>query len=254
MFNLRTLIWQLLMYFQTPYLHWDTDYGRRQLNSSIRTTIEAANLASPNTATGVSKTSLHPNPQRQRENRLSISTIVDEALECSTPMGNIRPSGVRVPHEPPATRGSILFHILMHAAQLYEMVTFYEDQHLVKGYLLGNPPLHPRRTLHQYFNAYSFLKSTDILDKGQVVCKATAPLKQAPRHHCSRTYRCQTCMRDIRPVPKILMIDQLWLFILNGGKLNSVLRFSVTPNSPQTLSSPVSLKDGGPCTRRTLPE
>lgn len=216
------------MHFETPYHHWDTDYGRRQLNSLIRASVKAANLVSPSAVTGESRLCLRPNPQTRVDNRLGISTIVEKALESSKPISNIGHLRVRLPRGPPKTRGMKLLRIFLHAAKLYEMTVYYEDQHLVKEYLFGNPPLHPRRTLYQYFNAYGFLESTEILDKGRVVCKAIAPKKQVPSHHCSRTYCCRVCMRDVRPVPKMLMIAQLWLFILNESKLDSLLRFGVT--------------------------
>ncbi|KAL2063543.1 hypothetical protein VTL71DRAFT_5348 [Oculimacula yallundae] len=75
----------------------------------------------------------------------------------------------------------------------------YPDKDLIMGYLFPtNPgeihPLQPRRTLDQYF--YTHLESTSQRDADQVVYRYTAESKE----------------------PKIFMVDQLWLWILNEGK------------------------------------
>lgn len=72
---------------------------------------------------------------------------------------------------------------------------------LIRAYLRTTldwptPPLHVRRTLDQYF--YTTLDNTDARDQGQVVyryTKSAGPL--------------------VKPI--VLMVDQLWLWILNGG-------------------------------------
>jgi len=72
------------------------------------------------------------------------------------------------------------------------------NNHLIKGYLYRSvnwklPPLQPRRTLDEYF--YTHLESTLDRDQDQVVYRYTKPYLQ----------------------PKIFMVDQLWLWILNEG-------------------------------------
>jgi hypothetical protein len=73
------------------------------------------------------------------------------------------------------------------------------NNHLIKGYLYRSvngklPPLQPRRTLDEYF--YTHLESTLERDQDQVVYRYT----------------------ESSPQPKIFMVDQLWLWILNEGK------------------------------------
>ncbi|CZR67992.1 uncharacterized protein PAC_17891 [Phialocephala subalpina] len=74
------------------------------------------------------------------------------------------------------------------------------NESLIRGYLLplsGKPPfLQPRRTLDQYF--YTHLKNTTMRDSDQVVY----------RHMLKRNMP-----------PKIFMVDQLWLWILNGDTI-----------------------------------
>jgi hypothetical protein len=73
------------------------------------------------------------------------------------------------------------------------------NEHLIKGYLYvpkpGEiPPLQLRRTLDQYF--YTHLSNTDQRDRDQVVWRYT---------------------RDAGVEPKIFMVDQVWLWVLDKG-------------------------------------
>ncbi|TVY16365.1 Ankyrin repeat domain-containing protein [Lachnellula arida] len=74
----------------------------------------------------------------------------------------------------------------------------HPDKDLIMGYLFPTkpgetPPLQPRRTLDQYF--YTHLESTSQRDADQVVYRYT---------------------RRTTSEAKIFMVDQLWLWILNG--------------------------------------
>lgn len=69
------------------------------------------------------------------------------------------------------------------------------DIMLNKGYLCNTPPLHPRRTLDQFF--YHGI-DTSIRDTDQVV------YRYCKRHNVEK---------------KVFMVDQLWLWVLGKGKL-----------------------------------
>ncbi|OJD27330.1 hypothetical protein ACJ73_01282 [Blastomyces percursus] len=93
------------------------------------------------------------------------------------------------------------------------------DEHLVKGYLSPlNPadsPLHLRRTLDQYF--YTHLTNTAARDDGQVVYRYT---------------------RDNSTEPKIFMVDQLWLWVLNDNTVISCFpqRWDVWSGQPPLVA------------------
>jgi hypothetical protein len=81
------------------------------------------------------------------------------------------------------------------------MTTDLLNEHLIKGYLVSSndqaiPPLQLRRTLDQYF--YTHLKSTSQRDSDQVVYRHT----------------------KLAFEPKIFMVDQIWLWIFDDGKLS----------------------------------
>lgn len=69
------------------------------------------------------------------------------------------------------------------------------DELLIDAYLNNEPPLHPRRTLDQFF--YHGIDTT-ARDQDQVVYR-----------HCEKYGK----------EKKIFMVDQIWLFIVDGGKI-----------------------------------
>lgn len=78
------------------------------------------------------------------------------------------------------------------------------DSMLIRGYLYpeeGTKPLHTRRTLDQY--SYYMLKSTERRDKDQVVYRWAQRERPAKRPEDACT--------------PILMVDQLWLWVLPDG-------------------------------------
>ncbi len=72
------------------------------------------------------------------------------------------------------------------------------DEKLIAAYLYNEHPLHIRRTLDQYY--YYTLKDTDTRDADQVVSK-------------------EIKKRWGDDEKLVMMIDQLWLWVLDGGKM-----------------------------------
>ena len=71
------------------------------------------------------------------------------------------------------------------------------DEKLLRTYLVGELPMHMRRTLDQSY--YHTLQNTEARDKDQVV------------------YRYTDKVLGVRN-PLLMMVDQLWLWIIDGGK------------------------------------
>jgi hypothetical protein len=129
----------------------------------------------------------------------------------------------------PAT---ILGRVLFGAAILSEAMEYHYDKELLRDNLHKTPPLHPRRTLDQSY--YWTLKTTKKRDRDQVVYRGTAPQKEfmhhhtckkkkehCDHHHCTWTKdeQCDQCQHDIRKVARVVMVDQLWLWILDGNTI-----------------------------------
>jgi hypothetical protein len=110
---------------------------------------------------------------------------------------------------------SVLGQVLHRAALLHEAMDYYQERELLKAYLHHDPPFHPRRTLDQSY--YWTLKTTKKRDRDQVVYRGTAPKKEFRHDGAHVKSGCEQCLSDIRKVPRVVMVDQLWLWILNGS-------------------------------------
>lgn len=109
------------------------------------------------------------------------------------------------------TRRGAVGRILFCAAKLAALMVSFEDDELIKKYLFANPPLHPRRSIHQAFCIYSgFMPNTDHLDREQVVSRATTPPLPSPKNQGKR---------EGSALPRLLMVDQLWLFVLDKSNI-----------------------------------
>lgn len=110
--------------------------------------------------------------------------------------------------------GRPLGQVLFDAAMLYETMTTYREKSLLRKYLHRDPPLHPRRTLEQT-NEWTLSLSWHASARDQVVHRATRP-KQLDFHNSAVDEPfTEEWMDRIRKVPRVMMIDQLWMWILD---------------------------------------
>ncbi|KAI0433174.1 hypothetical protein F5Y09DRAFT_352192 [Xylaria sp. FL1042] len=117
---------------------------------------------------------------------------------------------------------------LLAAARLYEGMTTYRDRMLLRKYLPRDPPIHPRRTLDQAF--YWTLNSTKKRDRDQVVYRGTTVTqdnlhcydhkrKEWPDHKGLDNRSCDICRDNMKKVSRVIMVDQLWMWILDRQTL-----------------------------------
>lgn len=204
-----------------PYLHWETDRRRAKAAMAIKKargdklyemTDVAFKIHSNNSATQKSR--------RQMVNKTESGTKIIR-LPVNAPVASI-------PRYGPTPEGKrLLGRLLLCAAALSEAMNYYTDEKLIRQYLdLERPLLHPRRTLDQSY--YWTLKSTQKRDRDQVVYRGTAPKPEHMHHWCEKdkleknqegkNIVCDQCRADIRKVPRVVMVDQLWLWILDESK------------------------------------
>jgi hypothetical protein len=99
------------------------------------------------------------------------------------------------------------------------------DEKLIRRFLTSDPPLHIRQTLDQFH--YYMTEDTSARDADQVIGRYFS--MKFPK----------------KPVP-IMMVDQLWLWIVNGGNSSiqflkeSACKFLQTPLSPVFLNARAS--------------
>ncbi|GAW18595.1 hypothetical protein ANO14919_080730 [Xylariales sp. No.14919] len=116
---------------------------------------------------------------------------------------------------------------LMAVSKLHEAMANYRDRMLLRKYLPENPPLHPRRTLDQAF--YWTLRTTKQRDCDQVVFRGTTAkpedfhgfdLKAGkwPEEHKTQG-PCPKCTASIQKLSRVVMVDQLWMWILDENTI-----------------------------------
>lgn len=124
---------------------------------------------------------------------------------------------------------------ILDAARLYEGMANYREKKQLEKYIGRDPPLHPRRTLDQ---AYHWtLNSTKKRDRDQVVYRATTTPPDEyhvydpeagkwPDHEDFEIEgECVECRSRIRKVSRvIIMVDQLWMWVLDAADVFFELR------------------------------
>lgn len=202
--------------FQSPYLHWETAQGWEKQSKSIDQATRSAVLRDASTSSGVVQDRVEDNFHNELHGHhvreTSLSAVALETVAAST--NHFRSMATRA-----STRRGAIGRILFCAARISKLMTSYEDDELVSKYLYANPPLHPRRTLHQSFNQYSdFLRDTRKLDRDQIVYKATAKARESTRKGCGKWCQCLDCAAERAAASKLLMVDQLWVFVLDESE------------------------------------
>jgi len=189
-----------------PYLHWETDRARSKASRIIKKNgpSVSSNLACVTEAI-IDVNTRHSSSNTKQPNR-NVMFYSRRELHKSKWSRDQKPLG----------------KILLLAASLYEAMDEYTDEKLLKEYLSVTPALHPRRTLAQSY--YWTLKDTDKTDRDQVVYRATAPSPGSLHHKCEKNDNdppCSKCSENISKTPRLIMVDQLWLWILDNSKSGS---------------------------------
>lgn len=232
-------------YVQMPFLHWDT--ARHQAKISQAVTKEQARqrkekLQQERQLAGMRRVrhrglqllnaqSRQPNTSWRLENRTSFhASAKPSTRRTATPpkrtatgaFANIMKRHGRFGKVPlwsiftvddtgRVVAGTEIGQVLYDAAMVFEAMSTYREKSLIHKYLHEDPPLHPRRTLEQT-NEWTLSLSWHASARDQVVHRATRP-KQLDFHSMDPFTK---EWRDrIRKVPRVMMIDQLWMWILD---------------------------------------
>lgn len=125
---------------------------------------------------------------------------------------------------------SALGSYLWLAAKLFQLIDEAADWRLITDHLCAPSPLHPRRTLEQYY--YWTAEDTTQRDRQQVI------------------YRATRMRNDTEAIPRVVMVDQLWMWILDesefvwDGKQQTTEEGRPASNQQQTPFSLRFLGDG----------
>lgn len=182
-----------------PYLHWETDRGRVQSTKAIKvaTTVKTSMAEIVARANGARERSSLSNQRSEVQDDVGQRQILTSISTSKAP-----------------ERGS-LGEVFLRAAALMEAIDFRMEESMILEFLHQKPPLHPRRTLDQSY--YGKLGHTATRDRDQVVYRATARVDHDCKRNLDERYRrkCKQCQEDIKKVPQLIMVDQLWLWILD---------------------------------------
>ncbi|KAK2028547.1 hypothetical protein LX32DRAFT_719942 [Colletotrichum zoysiae] len=174
-----------------PFLHWEEDRKRDKIAKIIE-----------------QETARNREEREEAQNEAKRERISERTYRDATGRNQLR---AKTKFTRVLTQNK-LGQFLLDAAKLYEAISIYRDQQLVEKYLHHDPPLHPRRTLDQSY--YWTLKSTKARDRDQVVYRGTT-MDGRDIHRLRKAQVCDHCRREIRKVSRIVMVDQLWMWILD---------------------------------------
>ncbi|ETS74206.1 hypothetical protein PFICI_14072 [Pestalotiopsis fici W106-1] len=242
-----------------PYLHWETSRNREKFAQKIEqivdqhlakaTTIElnekkkrqearkslppAKSTSSDQSTTATQRMQL-PADKTQPAGMGRILTLGTLAQRFGYPRIPVKVDGtgrLRITYEDEQgnKKGSPLGQYLIDAARLFEAITNYRDKRLLEKFLMHEAPLHPRRTLDQAY--YWTLNTTRSRDKDQVVYRATTAKGAEfhkydfdkaswPNHpRLGKHELCRDCSDKITKVSRVVMVDQLWMWILDANTI-----------------------------------
>ncbi len=134
------------------------------------------------------------------EAREKMRSVIQDIVSPETP-GTRTLSGAKVEDLPLSEIGKKLLPGAIIFAEQEAAKNADADEMLLRKHLLSERPVHIRRTLDQSY--YWTLKNTSTRDRDQVVYRATNQEDQIPR------------------IPRIVMVDQLWMWILDGSRFHS---------------------------------
>ncbi|KAI0006728.1 hypothetical protein F4779DRAFT_549192 [Xylariaceae sp. FL0662B] len=182
----------------------------------------------------------------------SFGTLVERLGKIKNPLPTDENGRVQVVN--------LLGQYLLDAARLYEGITNYRDKKLLRKFLSEDPPLHPRRTLDQAY--YWTLDSTRNRDRDQVVYRGTTA---KPEDFHKYDYEagvwtkhkafgiegeCDECRLNIQKLSRVIMVDQLWMWILDAKTIITCFpkRYGANKQDPSGVhkSIRVRLQDNGP--------
>ncbi|KAI0835885.1 hypothetical protein F5Y06DRAFT_298986 [Hypoxylon sp. FL0890] len=233
-----------------PYLHWDTSRKREQFATEIDD-IYYKSRGTP-----------------ESEPRISTMRSLLKKMDLTKEKPPVDWKGrVRV--------SNCLGQLFIDAARLYEGMSNYRDKKILREHLCKNPPLHPRRTLDQ---AYHWtLRSTRKRDKDQVVYRSTTAkptdfhkftLKDDGKDNDGMngewkvhkefeiTNNCQECKMNIQKLSRVIMVDQLWMWILDAKTIITCFpkRYGANKHDASAIhkSIRVRVQNSGPDQIRTV--
>ncbi|KAI1851240.1 hypothetical protein JX266_003315 [Neoarthrinium moseri] len=224
-----------------PYLHWETSRQRERFAKIIDDAVEQEKKSRSHKEeterlnriqgrmgllrTGLtSKLQKRPHHDRLASRIDNMDSLIDELHVVEKHLPADRQGRVEV--------SNTLGQYLLDCARLFEGMVSYRDKKLLEEYLCKdewNRSMHPRRTLDQAY--FWTLNTTRSRDRDQVVYRHTTARPEAFHSFDWNTNEwsdhknlkiegnCEQCKDNIRKVSRVIMVDQLWLWVLDASTI-----------------------------------
>jgi len=174
------------MFLKMPYLHWETHQRRKTMAEIIKNITNKHHRERSDVTENLREELEQCTEQIKMRHARQLSDL-DETETADA----IKKENKNAPRSP-------LGEYLLKAAKIYDMMDIDPDVRLLREHLHKDPPLHARRTLDQSY--YWKLPTTDGRDQDQVVYRATKTGKSILR------------------TSRVVMVDQLWMYVLDDSK------------------------------------
>ncbi|KAK4225199.1 hypothetical protein QBC38DRAFT_269104 [Podospora fimiseda] len=169
-----------------PYLHWEIEKRLVRMTNVIRKTRQMNEE--------------HFALERISKRRGTWGSVVERARARARRMNSTTSEFADWDEDSPSWRPQSPLGIYLWAAsKLYQLIDEAADWRLIDEHLQTASPLHTRRTLEQYY--YWTAEDTTHRDRQQVV------------------YRATKTRSDPEAIPRVVMVDQLWLWILDENTI-----------------------------------
>ncbi|KAK4210243.1 hypothetical protein QBC37DRAFT_292866 [Rhypophila decipiens] len=196
-----------------PYLHWEIEKRLVRMTNVTRKTRQNKEREFAF--------------ERRNKRRGTWGSVVEQATKrakridsTATDPDNDTPRNEDSPSwRPRSPLGSYLWL----ASKLYQLIDEAADWRLIGDHLYTESPLHIRRTLEQYY--YWTAEDTTQRDRQQVV------------------YRGTWMHNDPEAIPRVVMVDQLWLYILDENTIISAFPRRWGRNKPDPSAVHRAIRD-----------
>jgi hypothetical protein len=178
---------------QMPYLHWETHTRQQDMARIIDEETQKQKRRKPS--------SIVLESARTAFGKTTEKIKIKHAKQL-TGLDSIDQPCVVIPKDSAKVERSKLAEYLLQITKVYDAMDIEADERILRDNLYQESPLHPRRTLDQ--SHYWKLPDTRARDSDQVV------------------YRETESGTNVLRTSRVIMVDQLWLYILDDRKSSPV--------------------------------
>ncbi|RDA83237.1 hypothetical protein CP532_5799 [Ophiocordyceps camponoti-leonardi (nom. inval.)] len=166
---------------QMPYLHWEIENRLRRMSRIVQQTTKDQRMH-------------HKDQDDNWYHGKFADLVLNWRIKLSKNSNHDSPTSSK-----PFRPDTKLARLLWYSAKLFEIIDEATEERMIREHLWTRAPIHIRRTLDQFF--HWTIDRTEAQDQTQVVCRGTRSRKEA------------------RGIGRVVMVDQLWMWILDENTI-----------------------------------